>query len=277
MSTQANTHLNRTNTHLNQRRLWLPEMEGIMARWYARQRGTPSQIEAWRKQAAQLTVGLPPGAAVLEVAPGPGYLAIETARLGRFHVTGLDISRTFVEIASEKARQAAVGVDSRHGDAAAMPFEPEAFDLIICQAAFKNFRRPVSALDEMHRVLRSGGVAVIHDMRFATGGWLRPVGQHRIDRTIDPALRILGLLGQLAVFAADWLAFLRPSHRAGRGSRWSRLYLSGRWACWLAPGAATLNPDAAQTIAPTTVDTGGFPAPYSNRRTSPPASMWYFS
>ena len=31
---------------------------------------------------------------MLEVAPGPGYLAIEMARLARFRVTGLDISRT---------------------------------------------------------------------------------------------------------------------------------------------------------------------------------------
>jgi ubiquinone/menaquinone biosynthesis C-methylase UbiE len=46
-----------------------------------------------------------------------------------------------------------------------MPFEAESFDLIICQAAFKNFRRPVDALNEVHRVLRSGGTAVIQDLR----------------------------------------------------------------------------------------------------------------
>jgi ubiquinone/menaquinone biosynthesis C-methylase UbiE len=37
--------------------------------------------------------------------------------------------------------------------------------LIVSQAAFKNFRRPVSALNEMHRALRSGGQAVIQDLR----------------------------------------------------------------------------------------------------------------
>jgi ubiquinone/menaquinone biosynthesis C-methylase UbiE len=36
--------------------------------------------------------------------------------------------------------------------------------LIVCQAAFKNFTYPGSALDEMYRVLRSGGTAVIKDM-----------------------------------------------------------------------------------------------------------------
>jgi ubiquinone/menaquinone biosynthesis C-methylase UbiE len=34
----------------------------------------------------------------------------------------------------------------------------------VCQAAFKNFTLPRSALAEMHRVLRIGGNAVIQDM-----------------------------------------------------------------------------------------------------------------
>jgi ubiquinone/menaquinone biosynthesis C-methylase UbiE len=140
-----------------------PEMEGPIARWYAKLRRSGNQLEEYRKQAAQLTEGLPAGAKVLEVAPGPGYLAIEMARLG-FRVSTLDISRTFVQIGTENARQAGVSLDFRQGDAAVMPFEAESFDLIVCQAAFKNFLHPASALDEMHRVLRNGGTAVIQDM-----------------------------------------------------------------------------------------------------------------
>lgn len=154
-----------TKVALNRRRLWLPEMEGVTARWYARLRGTPSQIAVFRQQAAQLTDATPNGAGVLEVAPGPGHLAIEIARLARFQVTGLDISRTMVGIARENATAAGVTVDFRHGDATEMPFADGSFDLIVCQAAFKNFRRPVNALNEMHRVLRPGGLAVIQDLR----------------------------------------------------------------------------------------------------------------
>jgi ubiquinone/menaquinone biosynthesis C-methylase UbiE len=155
----------------------IPEMEGVVARWYARQRGSASQLQAYRIQAAQLTAGLPPGADVLEVAPGPGYLAIELARRG-CHVTGLDISRSFVEIARQHARQAAVSVDFRQGDAASLPFAAESFDLVVCQAAFKNFTRPVSALDDMYRVLRRGGTAVIQDLR-------RDASGADIDREVD--------------------------------------------------------------------------------------------
>jgi ubiquinone/menaquinone biosynthesis C-methylase UbiE len=141
-----------------------PEMEGPVARWYAKLRRSGPQLEQYRKQAAQLTEGLPAGAKVLEVAPGPGYLAIEMARLGKFQVTGLDISRTFVQIGTENARQEGVSVDFHQGDVAVMPFDAESFDLIVCQAAFKNFMHPASTLDEMYRVLRQGGTAVIEDM-----------------------------------------------------------------------------------------------------------------
>ena len=156
---------------VRERRFALPKMEGVIARWYTTQRGSGTQLEAYRRQAAELGAGLPDGADVLEVAFGPGYHAIELARPGHLHVTGLDISSTFVGIAGENARRAGVDVTFRHGDVERMPFPEGSFDLIVCQAAFKNFGQPVRALDEMHRVLRPGGTAVIQDMnRNATPG-----------------------------------------------------------------------------------------------------------
>jgi ubiquinone/menaquinone biosynthesis C-methylase UbiE len=139
-------------------------MEGGMARWYAKTRRSGEQIAQWRRQAGQLTNGLPDGAHILEVAPGPGYMTIELARLGRFHVTALDVSRTFVEIATANARQEGVSAEFRLGNASAMPFADNSFDLIVCQAAFKNFSQPVAALNEMCRVVRPSGVAIIDDM-----------------------------------------------------------------------------------------------------------------
>jgi ubiquinone/menaquinone biosynthesis C-methylase UbiE len=139
-------------------------MEGIIAHWYAGLRRSGSQIEDWRKQADQLTSSLPDGTDVLEIAPGPGYFAIEMARSGRLHVTGLDISHTFVEIASENARQAGVNVNFQQGNVSNMPFTAESFDLLICQSAFKNFSQPLEAINEMYRILRAGGIAIIQDM-----------------------------------------------------------------------------------------------------------------
>jgi ubiquinone/menaquinone biosynthesis C-methylase UbiE len=141
-------------------------MEGGVARWYAKVRGSAPQLADVRTTAEQLVADLPADASdaeVLEVAPGPGYLSIELARLG-CHVAALDLSRSFVEMVGENARRAGVSIDVRQGDAARLPFEPDSFDLIVCQAAFKNFGEPGAVLDEMHRVLRAGATAVIHDM-----------------------------------------------------------------------------------------------------------------
>jgi ubiquinone/menaquinone biosynthesis C-methylase UbiE len=137
-------------------------MEGFIARWYARNTESASRHH---EVAEKIAAGLADGARILEVAPGPGYLAIELAKFGRFQVTGLDISRTFVQIASENAAKAGVSVAFHHGDAAAMPFDADVFDRIVCMAAFKNFAEPVRALNEMHRVLKDGGRASIIDLR----------------------------------------------------------------------------------------------------------------
>jgi ubiquinone/menaquinone biosynthesis C-methylase UbiE len=95
-------------------------MEGAIARWYAK--STPKDIERFRALAARLRAELPQGGDVLEVAPGPGYFAIEMAEGGAYRVTGLDVSRTMVELAPANAAEAGVEVDFRRGDASAMPF-----------------------------------------------------------------------------------------------------------------------------------------------------------
>jgi ubiquinone/menaquinone biosynthesis C-methylase UbiE len=138
-------------------------MEGPIARWYAKI--TLKNLAEVRSLAAVLADRVTEGGSVLEVAPGPGYLAIELAKRGAFRVTGLDISRSFVRMATENAARAGVPVTFLHGDVAAMPFDPNSFDLLVCRAAFKNFSEPVRALDEMHRVLKPGGEALIIDLR----------------------------------------------------------------------------------------------------------------
>jgi ubiquinone/menaquinone biosynthesis C-methylase UbiE len=137
-------------------------MEGPVARWYAKNARRDTEFEALARKVNET---VPTGGHVLEVAPGPGFLAIEIARLGKYQVTGLDISKTFVEIAQANARQANVPIDFRQGNASNMPFADETFDFIICTAAFKNFTQPVRAIAEMQRVLKPGGKALISDLR----------------------------------------------------------------------------------------------------------------
>lgn len=137
-------------------------MEGPIARWYTTIRKPDAQFE---REVRQVCALLPAGSHILEVAPGPGDMAIELARRGQYRVTGLDISATFVDIARAKASQAGVAVEFQQGNASAMPFASETFDFALCRAAFKNFTQPVQAIEELYRVLKPGGTAVIIDLR----------------------------------------------------------------------------------------------------------------
>lgn len=138
-------------------------MEGGVARWYASL--TKKSLDSFKDDARRMAERIPPHGKVLEIAPGPGYFAIELAKLTQSEITGLDISKTFVEIARSNAAQAGVRVDFKQGNASDIPFAAEAFDFIFCRAAFKNFTQPVAALQEMYRVLKPGGQAVIVDLR----------------------------------------------------------------------------------------------------------------
>jgi ubiquinone/menaquinone biosynthesis C-methylase UbiE len=138
-------------------------MEGAVAKWYAAL--TRKSLDRFKELARRTAGQIGTGSKVLEVAPGPGYYAIELAKLGNFEITGLDISKTFVEIAAANAAKAGVRVDFRQGNASNMPFADESFDFLACSAAFKNFTEPRRALEEMHRVLRPGGRALIIDLR----------------------------------------------------------------------------------------------------------------
>ena len=138
-------------------------MEGFIAGWYARQ--TAKDIDRFEETARRVAAHVGRRACVLEIAPGPGYLAIELAKLTGCRMVGVDISKTFVRIANENARKAGLDIAFEDGDAADLPYPADGFDFVVCTAAFKNFARPLAALDEMHRVLKPGGTALIIDLR----------------------------------------------------------------------------------------------------------------
>jgi ubiquinone/menaquinone biosynthesis C-methylase UbiE len=150
-------------------------MEGSTARWY--DRTTRKDMPEFKALALRIAAVVPPGGAVLEVAPGPGFLSIELAKRG-LQVQGVDISKTFVQIAKRNATADGVQARFELGNAAALPVEDGSVDFVVCRAAFKNFSEPVKALSEMRRVLRPGGTALLIDMR-------RDVNVRELKRYVD--------------------------------------------------------------------------------------------
>ncbi len=140
-----------------------PAMEGFIATWYAK--NTKGDVRGYRDCAKSVAARVPEGGSVLELAAGPGYLAIELAKLGQHRVFGLDISESFVRIAAENARAEGVSIEFRQGNASQMTYADESFDFVVCRAAFKNFADPIGALNEIYRVLKPGGKASVFDLR----------------------------------------------------------------------------------------------------------------
>jgi ubiquinone/menaquinone biosynthesis C-methylase UbiE len=138
-------------------------MEGGLATWYAKI--TRKDLREFERLARELVQVLPSNARILEIAPGPGYLCVALAKLGPFKITGLDISQSFVRMASLHAKREGVVARFIHGSASDIPLDDGLFDLIVCRAAFKNFSEPLKALNEMHRLLKPEGRAVIIDLR----------------------------------------------------------------------------------------------------------------
>jgi ubiquinone/menaquinone biosynthesis C-methylase UbiE len=100
---------------------------------------------------------------LLDVACGPGVVTAALAPEAS-SVTGFDATEAMLEKA--KARCADAGLSNvafRSGDAENLPFKDAEFDGVVTRLAIHHFAAPQRALDEMFRVLRPGGAAVIVD------------------------------------------------------------------------------------------------------------------
>ena len=102
---------------------------------------------------------LPDGARVLDVATGPGTLAIAAAEAGAW-VTAVDFAEDMLEECRRRtASFSSVAVES--GDGQALPFDDEAFDGVFSMFGLVFFPDQAAGFREARRVLKPGGRAVV--------------------------------------------------------------------------------------------------------------------
>lgn len=97
-----------------------------------------------------------PGDRVLDVACGTGVVSVSAARCGA-RVSGLDLTPELLERARENAAVSELEIEFLEGDAEALPFANEAFDVVLSQFGHMFAPRPDVAIAEMLRVLKPGG------------------------------------------------------------------------------------------------------------------------
>lgn len=101
-----------------------------------------------------------PGQRLLDVAGGTGDISFRfLKRAGHGHATVLDITTPMLEAGRTRAEagQMADSLDWVTGDAMALPFKDNSFDVYTISFGIRNVTRPQQALTEAYRVLKPGG------------------------------------------------------------------------------------------------------------------------
>jgi ubiquinone/menaquinone biosynthesis C-methylase UbiE len=107
---------------------------------------------------------LKPGANILSVGCGPGVILSEAcSRHSSVHGSGLDVSPERVQQAIDKHRSNKQLTFLR-GDAHAMPFDSNSFDLVYARMLFEYLTDKRKAAEEMVRVCRPGGTVLLQDL-----------------------------------------------------------------------------------------------------------------
>lgn len=101
-----------------------------------------------------------PGQTLLDVAGGTGDISFRfLERAGHGHATVLDLTEPMLVEGRKRAEAAkmASSLDWVTGDAMALPFADNSFDVYTISFGIRNVTRPQDALNEAFRVLRPGG------------------------------------------------------------------------------------------------------------------------
>ena len=176
-----------------------------------------------------------PESRVLEVACGPGFLALAFGARCR-EAVGLDLTDAPLAIAEKNRREHKLAnVRFQRGDADRLPFAAGDFDIVVCRFAFHHFEEPERVLREMARVCRPNGKVAVEDL-VTSESPARGDYQNEFERLRDPShtravspIELLGMFttaglelerlysGELVQNLERWLANSQtPAERASQ-------------------------------------------------------------
>lgn len=97
---------------------------------------------------------------ILEAGSGVGNNVVIFSKFG-FDVTGIEISESRVNIAKQNISKYNASASLLQGDVRSLPFDSESFDHVFSAGVVEHFDGTEEAVQEMFRVLKPGGSAMI--------------------------------------------------------------------------------------------------------------------
>ncbi len=104
---------------------------------------------------------------VLDIGTGPAWLLLSLHRQApALRLTGLDISAPMVAKARSNVAKAGLSsvIEIREGNASDLPFPDASFDMVLSTGAIHHWKDPTAGLNEVFRVLKDGGDALMYDI-----------------------------------------------------------------------------------------------------------------
>ena len=124
-------------------------------------------IDRWWRRVAVKMVGKSHPRRILDVATGTGDFAI--GLYNKIHpqqVVGIDLSQGMLDVARKKIAKRGLGdaITVQQGDCLEMPFENGEFDAVTVAFGVRNFEHLLQGYQQMHRVLKRGGVLCVIEL-----------------------------------------------------------------------------------------------------------------
>ena len=107
------------------------------------------------------------GGNILDIGTGPGWLLVKLHHESPgLQLTGLDASPSMVNRARKNIAKAGLSevIEIREGSASHMPFSDNSFDMVVSTGSIHHWKNPTVGLNEVYRVLKLGGYALMYDV-----------------------------------------------------------------------------------------------------------------
>ncbi len=105
---------------------------------------------------------------ILDVSVGTAanFIALQNQfkhEMGRFNLHGMDLSTGMLEVAKRKVRERDMHVSLTHGSVFNIPYQSNFFNIVLHVGGINTFSDIHGALEEMLRVVRTGGLVIVID------------------------------------------------------------------------------------------------------------------